>query len=47
MAWVDERPDATLAELRARARAELGVAVSVGCVWATLRRMRLTLKKSR
>jgi transposase len=47
LAWVRERPDATLAELRERVAAELGVAVSVGCLWNTLRRMTLTLKKSR
>lgn len=45
--WVDERPDATLAELRARVAAELGVRVSVGCLWGTLRAMKLTYKKSR
>jgi transposase len=45
--WVDERPDATLEELRARVRDELGVSVSVGCLWNTLRAMRLTFKKSR
>jgi transposase len=46
-AWVDERPDATLEELRSRVRSELGVSVSVGCLWNTLRAMRLTFKKSR
>ena len=46
-AWVDERPDATLEELRARVRDELGVSVSVGCLWNTLRSMKLTFKKSR
>jgi transposase len=45
--WVDQRPDATLEELRARVRGELGVSVSVGCLWNTLRAMRLTFKKSR
>ena len=45
--WVDERPDATLEELRARVRDELGLSVSVGCLWNTLRSMRLTFKKSR
>ena len=45
--WVAERPDATLAELRDRAAAELGVTVSVGCLFATLRALRLTYKKSR
>jgi len=46
-AWVDQRPDATLEELRTRVRDELGVTVSVGCLWNTLRAMRLTFKKSR
>jgi transposase len=46
-AWVDERPDATLEELRLRVRQELGVSVSVGCLWNTLRAMKLTFKKSR
>ena len=46
-AWVGERPDATLEELRARVLSELGVSVSVGCLWNTLRAMRLTFKKSR
>lgn len=45
--FVDERPDATLEELRARVREEIGVLVSVGCLWNTLRRMRLSYKKSR
>src|SRR5688500_4590634 len=45
--WVRQRPDATLAELRERVAAELGVVVSVGCLWNTLRRTKLTLKKSR
>lgn len=46
-AWVDERPDATLEELRGRVGAELDLDVSVGCLWNTLRAMRLTFKKSR
>jgi transposase len=45
--WVDERPDATLDELRDRVRAELSLDVSVGCLWNTLRALRLTFKKSR
>src|SRR2546423_671542 len=45
-AWVDHRPDATLEELRTRVRDELGITVSVGCLWNTLRAMRLTFKKS-
>lgn len=45
--WIDERPDATLEELRGRVRDELKLDVSVGCLWNTLRAMRLTFKKSR
>ena len=39
---VEERPDATLAELRQR----LGLAVSVSTVWKTLKALGVTLKKS-
>lgn len=46
-AWVDERPDATLEELRVRCRGELGLAVSSGTIWNALRAGRLTYKKSR
>ena len=46
-AWVDQRPDATLEELRLRVRQELKVSVSIGCLWNTLRTMKLTFKKSR
>ena len=45
--WVDQRPDATLEELRTRVKDELGVSVSVGCLWNTLRALKLTFKKSR
>lgn len=41
------RPDATLAELCAWARQALGVTVSVSALSVRLRRLRLTLKKSR
>ena len=47
MSWVEQRPDATLAELRGRVEEELGLTVSVGCLWNTLRALKLTLKKSR
>ena len=47
LAWVKERPDATLEELRRRVAAELATSVSIGCLWNTLRRLTLTLKKSR
>ena len=45
--FVREKPDATLEELRARVASELGVRVSVGGLWETLRRMQFTFKKSR
>ena len=45
--WIDQKPDATLEELRRRLKAQLGVAVSIGCLWNTLRRMKLSYKKSR
>jgi transposase len=45
--FVKEKPDATLEELRARVASELGVRVSVGTLWQTLRRMEFTFKKSR
>ena len=46
-AHVDAHPDATLEELRGWCRSQLGVAVSAGALWSTLRRLKLTLKKSR
>src|SRR5688500_11929357 len=45
--FVAERPNATLEELRTRVAAELAVTVSVGCLWNTLRDLKLPLKKSR
>jgi transposase len=45
--FVRVKPDATLEELRARVATELGVRVSVGALWETLRRMEFTFKKSR
>jgi transposase len=45
--FVAEKPDATLAELRQRVLTELGVRISVGALWNTLRRLKLTLKKRR
>jgi transposase len=44
--WVKEQPDATLEELQRRCRAELGIRISIGALWNTLRRMKLSLKKS-
>jgi transposase len=45
-ARVLSEPDATLAELQAWLMAERGVKVSVACLWKSLRRLGLTLKKS-
>jgi transposase len=45
--WIDQKPDATLEELRWRIRTQLGLVVSIGCLWNTLRRMKLSYKKSR
>lgn len=45
--WIAQTPDATLDELRQRLGDELSIRVSVGCLWNTLRRMKLTYKKSR
>lgn len=42
-AWVAERPDATLAELRDA----LGVDVSLSTIWVALRQLGLSYKKSR
>ena len=44
---VKERPDATLEELRQRIAAELCIRISIGALWETLRRMKLSFKKSR
>jgi transposase len=45
--WLAEQPDLTLEELRTRLADQRGVAVSTGALWNTLRRMKLSLKKSR
>ena len=45
--FVDETPDTTLAELQSRVRCELGIRISIGALWNTTRRLKLTLKKSR
>jgi transposase len=45
-ARVAEQPDATLEELRAWCASKLGITVSTGALWSTLRRLKLTLKKS-
>jgi transposase len=43
---VAELSDATLEEIRAWLISEHGVKVSIGCLWATLKRLKLSLKKS-
>lgn len=45
--FVAEKPDATLEELRQRLLTRAGVSISVGALWNTLRREKLTLKKRR
>jgi transposase len=45
-ARVMSEPDTTLAELQAWLLKEHGMKVSVGCLWKSLRRLGLTLKKS-
>ena len=45
--WVKEQPDATLEELQRRFLDKLNLRVSIGALWNTLRRMKLSLKKSR
>ena len=44
-ARVEQQPDSTLDELRAWSASELGLTISVGALWSTLRRLKLTLKK--
>ena|SRR5579863_5249715 len=45
--WVKEQPDATLEELQRRCLDKLNIRISIGALWNTLRRMKLSLKKSR
>jgi transposase len=44
-ARVQRQPDATLEELRRWCASELGISISAGALWGTLRRMKLTFKK--
>jgi len=44
---VESLPDSTLEKLRGWCRSELRVSISVGAICSTLRRLKLTLKKSR
>ena len=46
-AQVGRQPDATLEELRFWCKSALGVSISAGALWSTLRQMKLSLKKSR
>ena len=46
LGWVDEEPDITLTELRARL-ADAGVIVAVSSLWRFFDRRRITLKKRR
>jgi transposase len=46
-ARVAEEPDITLVELQSWLLSEHATKVSVGCLWKQLRRLELTLKKSR
>ena len=43
--WIAQQPDATLEQLRARITEELSITLSIGALWNTLQRMKLTLKK--
>lgn len=45
--WIQQQPDATLAELQARIQAEMGITISIGALWNALRDMEFTFKKSR
>jgi transposase len=47
LCWIESKPDLTLEELRQRIKEDMGFIVSVGCLWNTLRAMKLTFKKSR
>jgi transposase len=44
--WIEQKPDATLEELRKRLASDLEITVSIGCLWNTLKKMKLTFKKS-
>ncbi|MBX9865213.1 MAG: hypothetical protein K2Y42_20920 [Hyphomicrobium sp.] len=45
LAWIDERDDLTIAEIRERLAAERRVSAGVGTVWSFLDRCGLTFKK--
>lgn len=44
--WIDKQPDITLAELRERCGAELGVAIGTNALWHQLRKLGLSFKKN-
>jgi len=46
-AQIQGQPDATLDELRHWCKSHLGISISTGALWSTLRQMKLTFKKSR
>lgn len=46
-ARVRQQPDATLEELQKWCKSQMDVSISIGALWSTLKRMKLTLKKSR
>jgi transposase len=47
VARVSRQPDSTLDELRGWCKSDLNVSISSGAIWLTLRRLKLSLKKSR
>jgi transposase len=44
--WIDQNPAVSLAELRHRCAAELGVEVGINALWHQLRRMGLSSRKT-
>ena len=46
-AWVEAKPDLTLAEIQDRLRSQAAVRLSIPQIWHLLRKMGLRLKKSR
>jgi transposase len=44
--WINRQPDISLAELRERCRAELGVAIGLNALWHQLRKLGLSYKKN-
>jgi transposase len=46
-AWFEAKPDMTLAEVKAKLHAEVGIALSLPRIWLLLKNLGLRLKKSR